>query len=137
MTPHPDLSSSQREMREGVAQFIRDRAHTWISHERATDDDDDLDFEEFCALSDEQREAVVDGEMYEYVRWYDSLPLNQKIAHRRANALDNCRTKRRLIAMPHCPEIIKRDCRERLRSTQLRLLKIRIWRETGTYPGEA
>lgn len=108
-----------------------------MSAQPDVDLDDDLDWEEWMTLTDAQQEAVVDREVADYARWYDSLPLPEQIAHCRRGALDNCRSARRLIGRAYCPQIIRETTRERLKATQVRLLKIRIWRATGVRPGEA
>lgn len=99
--------------------------------------DDDLDWDEWMDLSEAEQEAAVDREMAAYNRWYDGLTLAGQIAHGRRSALSNCRSTRRLIRHPRCPEIIRQDARERLKAAQVRLLKIRIWRATGSRPGSA
>ena len=99
--------------------------------------DDDLDWDEWMDLSEAEQEAAVDREMAAYNRWYDSLTLAGQIAHSRRSTLSNCRSTRRLILHPLCPEIIRQDARERLKAAQVRLLKIRIWRATGSRPGSA
>lgn len=99
--------------------------------------DDDLDWDEWMGLTDAEREAAADREMAAYNRWYDGLTLAGQIAHSRSGALSNCRSIRRLMLLPHCPEIIRQDARERLKAAQVRLLKIRIWRATGSRPGSA
>ena len=75
--------------------------------------------------------------MAAYNRWYENLTVAGQIAHCRQMALDNCLSSRRLIRLPHCPEIIREDARARLKAAQVRLLKIRIWRATGSRPGSA
>lgn len=99
--------------------------------------EDALDWDEWMDLSEAEQEAAVDREMAAYNRWYDGLTLAGQIAHSRRAALDNCRSTRRLILLPHCPEIIRQDARDRLKAAQVRLLKIRIWRATGSRPGSA
>ena len=99
--------------------------------------DDALDWDEWMGLSEAEQGAIVDREMAAYSRWYDGLTLAGQIAHCRRGALDNCLSARRLIRLPHCPEIIQQDTRERLKAAQVRLLKIRIWRATGSRPGSA
>lgn len=108
-----------------------------MSGEAGLSTDDDLDWDEWMGLTEAEQEAAVDREMAAYSRWYDSLTLGGQIAHCRRAALDNCRSTRRLIRLPHCPEIIRQDARERLKAAQVRLLKIRIWRATGSRPGSA
>ncbi len=98
---------------------------------------DDLDWDEWMGLSEAEQEAALDREMAAYNRWYDGLTLAGQIAHGRRRALDNCRSARRLIRIPSCPEIVRQTARERLKAAQVRLLKIRIWRATGSRPGSA
>lgn len=99
--------------------------------------DDALDWDEWMDLTEAEQEAAVDREMAAYSRWHDGLTLAGQIAHSRSGALSNCRSTRRLMLLPHCPEIIRQDARERLKAAQVRLLKIRIWRATGSRPGSA
>ncbi|KAB7784056.1 hypothetical protein [Methylorubrum populi] len=99
--------------------------------------DDALDWDEWMGLSEAEQEAAVDREMAAYSRWYDGLTLAGQIAHCRRAALDNCLSSRRLIQASYCPEIIRQSSREQLKAAQVRLLKIRIWRATGSRPGSA
>lgn len=100
-------------------------------------DSDALDWDDWMGLSEAEQEAEVDREMAAYARWYSDLSLAGQIAHSRRVTLDNCLSSRRLIQLPHCPEIIRETTRERLKAAQVRLLKIRIWRATGSRPGSA
>ncbi len=100
-------------------------------------DDDGLDWDEWMLLSPDEQEAIVDREMRAYAHWYAALSLPQQIGHRRRITLDNCRSARRLMRHEHCPQIIVDDARARLKAAQVRLLKVRAWRETGVHPGEA
>ena len=95
-------------------------------------DDEDLDWEEWLELSDEQQEAICDREMAEYYKMLDRMPLKQRIDHARGNALRSCLNWRRMI---NCHGFT--FGRTYLRDAQVRLLKLRIWRATGQYPGEA
>ena len=98
-------------------------------------DDDDFEerFEEFCAMSEAEVEAVLEREMAAYNRWWDSLPPLRQYQVSRGMALEGCRNWRKLIRQGWCVELFTGYLRDR----QKRLVKLRIERSTGVYPGSA
>ncbi len=98
-------------------------------------DDDEFEeqFEEFCRMTEEQVEAVLQREMAEYARWWDGLTPLRRYRIGRRGALRSCRNWRKLVRQGWCVELFT----EYLRDGQKRLLKLRIERATGTYPGSA
>ena len=99
------------------------------------DDDFETSFEEFSALSEAQQDAMLEREMAEYCRWFDSLtPLEQYRVGRRSaveGALVWRRTIRMLGAEPGS------FFHEQLRDRQKRMARLRIKLATGQMPGTA
>lgn len=100
--------------------------------------DDDVAMEEWMAMTEQQQDAALDREMDEYNRWYDRLTLRQKIRVDTRSAMRSIMENRRRLRTPElCTiEYVVGLWREGLRRSQIRLVKIRIWRSTGIYPGE-
>lgn len=94
--------------------------------------DDDLEWEEWLTLSDAQQEAVCDREMLKYQRRLDMMTVRQQINYHRGSALESCLRWRRSMKAFNMDFM-----REHLRQSQIGLLKLRIWRATGVYPGES
>jgi len=101
--------------------------------------DDDLAMEEWMAKTDAQQATELDREMDKYNRWYDSLTLNQQIRVERGAALRRIMENRGRLRDPNlCTiEYVVGLWKDGIRRNQLRLAKIRTWRATGIYPGEA
>ena len=101
--------------------------------------DDDVAMEEWMAKTDAQQEAEISREMDKYNRWYDSLTIEQQVRFERGSALRNIMDNRRRFRTPSlCTiEYVVGLWKEGVRRNQRRLVKIRTWRSTGTYPGEA
>lgn len=101
----------------------------------ADQDDDDFEerFEEFCAMSEAEVDAVLEREMAAYNRWWDSLTPLQRYRISRSSALEGCLVWRRSIRSGLDSEFFV----EQLRNRQKRLVKLRIERATGVYPGSA
>lgn len=92
----------------------------------------EYDLDEWMKMTDEQQEAILAREMAAYNRWWDSLTPGQQYASSRHRTLKNCMAWRKHL------KTMNIDCfREHLRDAQIRLLKIRAWRATGVYPGNA
>lgn len=100
-------------------------------------DDDDFEerFEEFCELTEEQVEAVLEREMAEYVKWWKTLTALQQYRLGRRSALEGCITWRKTIKMLSCEA--GSFFHEQLRCRQKRLVKLRIELTTGICPGSA
>lgn len=103
------------------------------------DIEDELRWEEWMQLSDEQTEAICDRHMKRYVDWVSSMTPTQWYRYQRRSALRSLREGRKFLADPalHRIECIDQMQRERIKANRLRLLKLRIFRSTGTYPGSA
>ena len=104
----------------------------------ADDDMDDLEWEAWLELTEEQQDAIVDREMAAYQRRLDAMTLRQQVAHHRDYVLESIRQNRHRLrdSTLHRIEIIDQIWRESIQHSQLRLLKLRIWRATGNYPGQ-
>lgn len=97
----------------------------------APEDDDALDMDDWMAMSDSEQEAEVQRSMGEYAKWYDALSVADQQHVRIRSALRLAVRWRRLRRDLHV-EIAS----EYLKKSQMRLLKLRAWRQTGIYPGE-
>ncbi len=92
-------------------------------------DADELDAEEFYALSDTQQDAVLNREMKNYSDMLDRMTPQQLYRHRRHFTLDVIRRQRSLVK--EFPYIFK----DKVRDSQRRLLKWRIEYRTGAVVG--
>ena len=101
--------------------------------------DDDLDWEEWMAMSDAQQDAFLNRQREEYTRRLRSMTIPQQVAHHRHFVLQLIKDNRRRLRDPNLNtiEIINNLWRDGIRRGQIRLVKLRIWRETGVYPGKA
>lgn len=101
--------------------------------------DDDVAMEEWMAMTDAQQDAELNREMDKYNRWYDSLTLKQQIHVNTRNAMRSIMENRERLRKPElCTiEYVVGLWKEGIRRNQRRLVKIRSWRSTGIYPGEA
>ena len=102
-----------------------------------TDDmlDDDVAMEEWLSLSDEQQDAILEREMIAYAKWWGSLTprIQARIVLRRIMENRARLRKPELCTIRYEVKLWK----EGIRRNQRQLVKIRIWRSTGVYPGEA
>lgn len=110
------------------------------------DFDDELEFEEFLAMSpvdqakaERKMEAEISRMMKEHGKWLDSLSLSHQVAYLRDAWLETIRKNRRRLRDPQLNQI---DCvnavwRDGIRRGQRALVKLREYRRTGIYPGEA
>jgi hypothetical protein len=101
--------------------------------------DDDVAMEEWMAKTDAQQEAEINREMDKYDRWYNSLTVQQQIRVERGAALRRIMENRVRLRDPKlCTiECVVGMWKDGVRRNQRRLVKIRAWRSTGIYPGEA
>ncbi len=83
-------------------------------------------------LTEEQQDAELQREMDRYYAMLRGMTMAKFVAHKRSSILRNCLGFRRHIAMFDIPVF-----REHLRSSQRQLVKLRAFRATGIYPGEA
>lgn len=103
-------------------------------------DDEEMDYwfnasEEECRRED----ARLDAMMAELDRNLSAMTIPQQVAHHRHFLLKDIMNNRRRIRDPNLNtiDVISRMWRDGLRRQQLRLVKLRSWRATGTYPGSA
>jgi hypothetical protein len=94
-------------------------------------EDDDLDWDEWMKMSDAQHDAILDREMKAYNEWFDRLPQDEQIRHCVRRCLQNCVGARRNLKTFPIDFM-----RKMLKQSQMRLLKLRAWRQTGIYPGQ-
>jgi hypothetical protein len=97
----------------------------------------DLDWDEWTELTDAQQEAIVAREMAELERRLDAMTIPQQVAHHRHFVLKSIKENRRRLHDPNLAriEIIDQHWRQGIKRSQIRLLKLRVWRATGIYPG--
>lgn len=96
-----------------------------------SDEDDDLDMEEWFAMTDAQRAAAEAVSIRRYNAWYDSKPVAFHQHRNIRDALARC-VKYRVYAAEGFSFM-----GGQLKRQQVYLLKLRTWRQTGVYPGEA
>lgn len=86
-----------------------------------------------------KREAALDREIEEHERRIASWPISRQVALYRRSSLELILTNRRRLRDPQLNTIpfITEMWRKSVRRSQLRLVKLRAWRSTGVYPGEA
>lgn len=70
---------------------------------RTVDDDEDIDWDDWIALSDGQQDAILAREMAEHVKWFNALTPLQQYRSRRRRSLETCAGWRR-----HRPDIPQR-----------------------------
>jgi len=102
------------------------------------DDDDDLDWEDWLKLTDEQQEAAITYEVAELKRKFDAMTISKQIAHNRYFILRHIRMNRARLNDPKLNHIdaINQIWAGSIKRSQMRLLKLRTWRTTGIYPGQ-
>ena len=96
---------------------------------------DDLDWEEWLEMTDEQQEAALDREFRQLLAVEDRMPRPMLYAVRRASILKTCMGWRRhRISFKGAPFTT-----EYLRKSQMCLVRLRAWRTTGyrQWPGRA
>jgi hypothetical protein len=98
-------------------------------------EDDDLDMDLWMEMTDAEREAILAHEMRQYNEWWDRLTPLQRYRHSRGRALEGCLIWRK--SSRQFGDGLTDFFHEQLRSRQRRLLKLRIQRSTGFYPGSA
>lgn len=97
------------------------------------DDEDEIDIDEWMEMSDEEQDRELDTAMRQLSETYARLTPLQRYRGARRNALRLCIGWRQKLRDGFIPEL----SREYLRKAQIRLVKLRIERATGSYPGEA
>jgi hypothetical protein len=96
-------------------------------------EDEDIDWDDWMAMSDKQQDAILDNSMREYQNKMDSLSPLELYRHRRHFALITAAGWRKLARQGFVPEF----SREHLRQVQLRLLAIRVELYSGRIVGHA
>ena len=96
------------------------------------EDDSDIDWDEWMAMSDAQRDAIHDGALRDYIAMIDAMSRDQYYAYRRGKRVALCLRWRRMIRECDLPFM-----QENLRRGQRMLLELRIERRTGIAPGSA
>lgn len=101
--------------------------------------DDDEAMEKWMAMSEVEQDAEIAREMDKYNRWYDSLTFRQQIRVHTVRAMRSIKENRRRLRDPKlCTiEYVVGLWQDGIRRNQKNLVKIRVWRSTGVYPGEA
>jgi hypothetical protein len=99
---------------------------------------DDLEWDEWMKLTDDQQEAIIDREMKELEDALEAMTVPQQVAHHRHFCLLNIVRARKFLRNPEMRrvEVIDEHFKGSIKRSQVRLLKLRSWRATGTYPGE-
>jgi hypothetical protein len=97
------------------------------------------DWDEWIQLSDAAQDAILNAEMARYQRMLDAMTVREQVAHHRHFVLNSIMQNRRRLRDPNLRriDVIDELWRNHIRLSQKRLLKLRIWRATGTYPGAA
>lgn len=108
------------------------------------DDDFELEMERYLARTPAEQaaedikiEAKITNCMNERQAWLDSLPLGKRVGYLAGCWLSNIRDNRRRLADPrlwHC-EAIDEIWRKGIRHAQIELLRLRVYRSTGSWPG--
>ncbi len=93
---------------------------------------DDEEWDRWMSLTEAEQDAELRAEVERFDRVTDAMSLRQHAAALRRMVLGNCLSSRRLLRQLDI-EIF----RESLRQAQKSLVKIRAYRTTGIYPGEA
>lgn len=82
----------------------------------------------------EDADPEIEAAAQEYLRLYNAMSMDEKIAYRRATCLRTLLKWRDMMAK--FPDQFRPGFyRQRLRDSQIGLLKLRAWRATGIEPG--
>lgn len=101
---------------------------------------DDDEFEYWFNASESEiarEEARINAELVELERRLAKLPIARQVAYHRRNALQSILKNRHRLRTHNTIECINEMWREHIRHRQLELVKLRVWRSTGVYPGSA
>jgi hypothetical protein len=94
--------------------------------------DDDIDMDEWMAMSDAERDRLEAAAWRDYDAMIDAMSRDEYYAYRRRMRVDLCLRWRKLMREFDLPFM-----EQRLRYAQRMLLELRIERRTGIYPGSA
>lgn len=92
---------------------------------------DDPEMDEWMELTDAQQDARVEAAERHHNEWWGALTALQQYRVLRSGAVERA-LKYRLTILPAFPFL-----RDKLTETQVEMVKLREWRRTGIYPGEA
>lgn len=95
-----------------------------------TDEEDELDMDEWMAMSDAQRDAIEAGAWRDYEAMINAMTRDEYYAYRRRKRITLCLNWRRLMREHDLPFM-----QDRLRVAQQMLLELRIERRTGNRAG--
>lgn len=94
--------------------------------------DDDVDWDEWMKLSDDQQDAIVNREMKAYGEMLDEMSPDELYRYKRQFILGTLKRSRAGIRLhAWTAESLMRHV---IRPSQKNLLALRIWRQTGAWP---
>ena len=88
--------------------------------------EDEVDWDEWLAMSEAQREAALQNELKDYYTWLDSMDMKQYYKYKRGFVLHTIRGWRHILKTMDIEFV-----RERLKISQRRLVALRQFRVTG------
>lgn len=94
---------------------------------------DDPEMDEWMALTEAQQEARLEASWRQYAEFRASLTPDQTYAIDRRHGVEGCLRLRKMIREHSFLAFMASDLKQR----QIGLVKLRQWRRTGIYPGEA
>ena len=94
---------------------------------------DDPEMDEWLQLTAAQQDARVEASWRQYAEFRASLTPDQTYAVDRRHGVEGCLSIRKLMRQHDFLAFMVGDLKQR----QIRLVKLREWRRTGIYPGEA
>jgi len=103
--------------------------------------DDDIDMDAWFAMTEAERNAElrrVEAQWNEHCDRLARQPVRVQVAVQRGSRLRSILENRRRLRDPKLAriEFIDDLFRQSIRRDQVRLVKLRIWRATGVYPGQ-
>lgn len=104
------------------------------------DDEDEIDeaeWDRWMSLSEAEQEAELRQVEAEYHRWIDSMSAAAYYRYQRGSWLRIAAKSRRFLRARHGIEVLDEITRDRLRLAQVTMVKLRIFRATGSWPGSA
>lgn len=93
---------------------------------------DDPEMDRWMSLTDEQQQRELDIAIHQHNEAWNALTLDQQYASLRSRGVAGCLRMREMIT-----ETGWGFLRDQLKERQINLVKLREWRRTGIYPGEA
>ena len=96
------------------------------------DDWDDSDWDEWMAMPEAKRDALLEGAWRDYEAMISAMSRDEYYAYRRKKRVEGCLRWRRLIRQHDMAFLVGN-----LRRAQRMLLELRVERQTGIAPGSA